>query len=248
MDPDEYALRQAILALPADDAPRLAYADWLLANGREWWGQFIIDQINHPTLAWHCRCVRQSRQTDVMEYYCNMCRELKLLSYDLRAAREWGCSAFRPRRGLLAELHLTLDEWRRYGAALVADWPLERVHLVDCEPRGMVHPSVRQPEDRRCFWFVSALEIELDTEELDVEAAQGGLGPTRQTRANLPAWLYCRLPQQQRQVGKRLPDTMTFADATAAKDALSVAALKAARAALRRAKKRGLPQRLELDA
>jgi uncharacterized protein (TIGR02996 family) len=49
---DDVALRQAILDNPADDVPRLAYADWCEENGDEERAEFIRVQIELSRLSW----------------------------------------------------------------------------------------------------------------------------------------------------------------------------------------------------
>lgn len=45
MTGDELRFRAAVVAAPADDLPRRAYADWLIENGRAAEGGFVLDQL-----------------------------------------------------------------------------------------------------------------------------------------------------------------------------------------------------------
>jgi uncharacterized protein (TIGR02996 family) len=147
----EDAFLQDILEHPADDAPRLIFADWLEENGNSERAEFIrvqcaiaVDPFAHNPPPSNPRCA------------CNLCtlrrRERELLSdavhwwdwladfyritgrsaiEDLDHCSDSPHFAVRWRRGFVAEVTLPCQAWMDHGPELVRVAPLERVTLWD---------------------------------------------------------------------------------------------------------------------
>jgi uncharacterized protein (TIGR02996 family) len=151
-----------IIEHPADDAPRLIYADWLEEHGDPDRAEFVRVQCELARSEMKpCTCFpsRWPGQT----YVCQRCtlrrreRELLTASYALdwgpdRALWDagfdraimtyWESGESLPpgyagtlfRRGFVAEVTLSCKAWLEHGPALVKAAPLQRVALSDCRP------------------------------------------------------------------------------------------------------------------
>jgi uncharacterized protein (TIGR02996 family) len=131
------AFLAAILAEPDADVHRLVYADWLDEHGDPDRAEFIrvqcavaIDPLAHNPPPSNPRCA------------CSLCtlrrRERALLTshqVDWRMrdlpGMPFGNWVTDFRRGFVAEVTLSCDQWMRHGPALVRAAPLERVILPD---------------------------------------------------------------------------------------------------------------------
>jgi uncharacterized protein (TIGR02996 family) len=85
---DQAALLRAILEAPADDAPRLVYADWLEENGEHERAEFIRVQAE---LAGHRGCNCQVRANGGVVKMCEKCtlRERERELWNSRQAPRW---------------------------------------------------------------------------------------------------------------------------------------------------------------
>jgi len=138
------ALLADVIANPADDTPRLVYADWLDENGHESRAEFIRVQIE----MWRRRAGPAGLVSEDSPWLANDAayqfmrrREWELLDAALRdlprafrAAVPYG-AAFSDhlsfRRGFVASVTLPCAGWLAHGPALVRAAPLEEVRLSD---------------------------------------------------------------------------------------------------------------------
>lgn len=113
---DGDALLRAILEHPAQDAPRLMYADWLQENGNESRAEFIRAQCanrnrfswfigGHDSTGWHPH------------------------THECGDKSEFGVS-----RGFVCEVCLTLAAFVQHAKSLFSAHPIERVTLADKSP------------------------------------------------------------------------------------------------------------------
>jgi uncharacterized protein (TIGR02996 family) len=154
----------AVLADPADDVPRMAYADWLTERGDPR-GEFVAVQLELARGAGSCPCpVKRAGGANDADrpqrcLRCPWCR-LKRRERDLFAGaavlRVWfpgtcfdgfvfltdpprsSSEADAPfavvRRGFVGHVELTLKDFEAHAAALFAAAPVEGVRLADREP------------------------------------------------------------------------------------------------------------------
>jgi uncharacterized protein (TIGR02996 family) len=141
---------QDIIGHPAEDAPRLIYADWLEEHGQAERGEFIRVQCALVAPPW-----RVGRVYDDPAWLRLYGRERELLNDavhwwdwladfyritgqsaigDLDHSSDPPTLAVRFRRGFVAEVTLPCDQWMRHGPALVRAAPLEKVKLSDKWP------------------------------------------------------------------------------------------------------------------
>lgn len=173
--PDALALLAAILADPADDLPRLAYADWCEEQGDDARAEFIRCQIalaasdralaNHggPGDPFPPGYLIFSKRTAVAR------RERELLlthwpewvprlspdrSYEVILSDRWtygGTPAVLFRRGFVAEAHCPLGIWLANGAEIAGRHPVTRVEATDRKPH-VYQPSLL-PAEKWHTWF-----------------------------------------------------------------------------------------------
>jgi uncharacterized protein (TIGR02996 family) len=147
------ALLADIVENPADDTPRLVYADWLDENGDGDRADFIRVQValERPVAVGHDsgRIVRR-RDMAISDALRRRERELLLHnwtawtprlsethSFEVILSEEWtysGTPAVLFRRGFIAEVRCTLEQWLAHGPAATAGHPIEVVTLTDREP------------------------------------------------------------------------------------------------------------------
>lgn len=120
---DGAAILAAILDAPADDLPRLAYADWLEERGEAGRAKFIRVQLAFRV---------QSHYPPW--YYTPWDAQHRILP-DLPDKRmpEDG-SRLVWHRGFVALAVCALAEWQQHGPALCATQPVTAVHLTDKRP------------------------------------------------------------------------------------------------------------------
>lgn len=157
----ERAFLDAILADPADDTPRLIYADWLeIERGEAERAEFIrvqcaIDRLNAELMSGedcsspHCpgcneRRVLRGRERDLLgahgaDWAASLARSLGLERWGNAGvtcgpgdARAGTTWTFR--RGFLAEVRCGLASWREHGPDLCGEHPVEVVQITDAEP------------------------------------------------------------------------------------------------------------------
>jgi uncharacterized protein (TIGR02996 family) len=140
-----------ILEHPADDVPRLVYADWLTEAGEEDRAEFIRVQCAAEKLRAVCLCGDCVRRRGGGQHHNGQCA-LDRREHGFLGSREWelrGCEAFPSWcpgliadvvsravycRGFVAEVTLPCQAWLEHGPALVRAAPLERVTLADRQP------------------------------------------------------------------------------------------------------------------
>ena len=142
---EQEALIAAILAEPAEDTPRLAYADWLDEHDEHELAEFIRVQVEVA----RGKCEVHENTTGCAKGrspWCDWCllglRERELLGGDRltflgqptidivdpyygRSEMSWEF-----RRGFMADLTCTWYAWRTHAAAITARQPIERVRLT----------------------------------------------------------------------------------------------------------------------
>lgn len=157
------ALLAAVLDSPAEDAPRLVYADWLEEYGGEEdrrRAEFIRCQVlqaqlvcHHPEAEAGDRLAR-SYCDDTFCPHCSLYRRAYDIEHDVDltgtidlnhersrafhgmpyAWRDDYSSDWDTWRGFISTVRLPLQAWRDHGRALAQSHPLERVELSDREP------------------------------------------------------------------------------------------------------------------
>lgn len=124
---DRDALLAMILAHPAEDTPRLVYADWLEENDQPERAEFIRVQIQNATdeVRGLAKCNRQweiqfARAQELLErYWDEWCLPLNVPYVDA----PWF------HRGFVVEIFCTVSEWRKRAKAIRAKHPIEKVTI-----------------------------------------------------------------------------------------------------------------------
>ncbi len=145
------ALMRAILDDPADDLPRLAYADWCEEMGQDERAEFVRAQL---AVAAHYRAggttfgrpeLRrlEDRAADLLASPC--CNEWfapggGLLHFVPHEYASYRARAVIWRRGFPDEIHVSPTLWRAVGVDLAGRWPIRRVecHDHDVVRSGMI--------------------------------------------------------------------------------------------------------------
>lgn len=157
--PDVY---RYILANPADDVARLAYADWLEECGREAYAQFVVTQVRNPWLWAIVDAVRPGAWR-MRAQQCNPGLGLDL-SMTLPLNVGFG-TAVHFRRGFAEHVFCPFGEWENSGGAFVESSPIRAVHATD--KRSMWLHLVNSA----CAWFPSIVpdqEFEILAEVYDL--------------------------------------------------------------------------------
>ncbi len=149
---EKAALYKAIMDHPADDLPRLAYADFLMESGddvQQAHGEFVQVQVEIAKLeAQEATPARDISLLRLSQW------EKELLK---GPAGQWRREAesWKPpveitcRRGFTWRVRCPWDVWRDMGWRIIAAHPVEVVGLSDREPR--------QREDGRFLWHRSSM-------------------------------------------------------------------------------------------
>jgi len=121
----DHAFVQSIVEHPADDAPRLIYADWLQERGdaeSAARAEFIRLQclLEHATEADPCRPAWQARMDELLGQHG------RAWSQGVRGRVSW----YGFRRGFIAEVRLTGDQLLAHAEALFRQQPLEAVTVL----------------------------------------------------------------------------------------------------------------------
>jgi uncharacterized protein (TIGR02996 family) len=117
----EGAFLQDIVANPADDTPRLVYADWLDEHGDPGRAEFIRASLRSP---------EDPVVADLRQPLPAGC----LVRQELTRLRGLGVTAALFRRGFVEEVELPCAAFVKHAAALFAAAPVTRVTLGDREP------------------------------------------------------------------------------------------------------------------
>ena len=174
-DPVLQRLLAAVLADPASDLARLAYADRLEETGADdARAEFIRVQLGWHDVAAACLCGDCVRRRGGGRHHGGPCqvrrRERELLG---EAARLWTPGAFTAipgcttafRRGFVGEVALPCAAWLAHGPALVRAAPLTRVRLADREPSRYDSPEL--PPAPCWRWFDASLTGGDDSQDAD---------------------------------------------------------------------------------
>lgn len=147
MTPAEAAFLSAIIERPADDTPRLIYADWLEEQGRGEWAEFIraaIAKGDDDSQAEFHELVKRTDPYGEAEVF------------GLRAP--WRMTCYRPlhelrskhripttltRRGFIAVVSCTAADWLAHAATITASQPIEMVTLTTVLPRNEMLAFIR---------------------------------------------------------------------------------------------------------
>lgn len=132
------ALLAAVLAEPADDLHRLAYADWCLENGPAWRGELIHFQMRNDDggrARWN---IASPGGWATSQWLCDWLHDVGGPDHVPPAGSGMTWSY---RRGFVAEVTCPLAAWLRHGPALVRRQPVERVEVVDVSPVDFLRPD-----------------------------------------------------------------------------------------------------------
>ena len=128
-DADEDALLATIAAHPADDLPRLVYADWLDEHDRPVRAEFIRLQVEIAKLELLPRMMQNAHIPKWERQQVLLDRHTAELLGPLA-----GIETTRPPvfdRGFLTELHLLMDDFCRYGDDLSRVTPRPAIMVVE---------------------------------------------------------------------------------------------------------------------
>ena len=148
MPPEERALLAAIIASPDDDAPRLAYADWLDENA-----DALPEERRHPARV-RAELIRNQIASDSLiygergweeRYEALRAREWVLVTKDTHSAWESELEGVTPARGTLlllarglyGEAACTVKYFVERGAALLDAAPVTAVRLKQLAPSNV---------------------------------------------------------------------------------------------------------------
>lgn len=127
-DPEGAALLRAILMHPAEDTPRLVYADWLQERGDEARAEFIRNTREnwfHVNNLWHeiSACIPTAK---IAGYGREDGTGLPRWTFNLPEL--WGRAFYE--RGFLSEICLPLSTFMQHAKDLFLSHPIERVTLT----------------------------------------------------------------------------------------------------------------------
>ena len=205
----------AIIANPADDAPRLVYADWLEEHDGPR-GEFIRVQVELARSKCEPPCPGNVHAAGGFGTRC-LCRRrsLRAREQQLKAihGRQWADRsaldtvrdppAWTFSRGLISRVKCSVTNWLLYGGRIVRATPLEVAEMSGCRPLAPIEIRSWEYRDDSYSW------------------SRPRYGDECMTSWDLPSWLMDRMP--------RTNDYHVFPTAEAAMAALSVAAIEWAR-------------------
>jgi uncharacterized protein (TIGR02996 family) len=178
MTPEEEGMLLEIAADPADDTPRLIYADWLEDDGRPGRAELIRVQLALADARKGCMCGRcvgargggqhtnGGCAADKLRIECGgrfmqaRMREAQLLTdhaFWAVCTPPIGVTSMIMRekmtitRGFVSRWGMTLAQWLGWGPQVVKWHPLEEVNISDKGPRGPIHNPPSEYEGR---WFL----------------------------------------------------------------------------------------------
>lgn len=141
---NESAFMAAIIANPADDAPRLIFADWLEENGQAERAEFIRIQCELANIGWVIgpdgkRWMRTGcAEDDALENSLRRrCQDLlNTHGYDWQVHTSSSLAdrlagEVRWCRGFIAEITCTAAAFAEHGAAILRSQPVEKVTLTE---------------------------------------------------------------------------------------------------------------------
>jgi len=156
-----------IIANPADDFPRLVYADWLEEQGEAQRAEFIRVQCRLHQLQ-HSRGYIGFLGAEVERL---LGREADLLGEQLGwigvYPDGWSSWKLTWRRGFVAEVTLPTTAWLEHGSRLVQAQPLEQVELSDREPSQHGPRLIQGPPLEYWRWFTGSRAHGPDSNDLD---------------------------------------------------------------------------------
>ena len=138
---DGDALLRAILLNPAEDTPRLVYADWLQENGGDEYAEFIRGSVEIAVIARANRAGLGTIDSDVRQedlFYREAVLSRTVYPRHVHPVFNWltsvgidyGSCVFN-RGDFLAEISCTLATFMEHAKALFSAHPIERVTLTD---------------------------------------------------------------------------------------------------------------------
>lgn len=180
IDTTEQALLRAILDTPADDAPRLIYADWLEENGQPERAEFIRVQCELARIP-----AEDLAETNFWEgqlsdgparYFpiAKLLRKSRKKGIFVKVSRGLHVGNERPliecifHRGFSSEIRCTLGEWLQHGPRIVAEHPVEWVRLTDFRPWRLTRDGFGIIWDRECPSVRRSTEAQKHDEDGDV--------------------------------------------------------------------------------
>lgn len=174
---DGDALLRAILEYPAEDTPRLVYADWLQENGDEEQAEFIRVQVGlshrvpllpegDPERDGEYNLWERLR-SGMLDSALPCLNSLGIFPYWIPSVGQSRCGVYV--RGFVSEICLPLAAFMKHAPALFAAHPIERVTLTDRESR-MDFPYDEFP----WFTWFPVREIWVQSERWDVPIALAG--------------------------------------------------------------------------
>jgi uncharacterized protein (TIGR02996 family) len=166
------AFLRAILEDPADDTPRLAFADWLTDQGEGPRAEFIRVQVELRQYPLAIEEAKPGGAIPATKRYGQLRtreRELLLARNDGGATNRWAwghhvshligepwsADSVQFRRGFVESVTLTAADFLRHAEALFRAQPITRVTLSDRDAGGAYHDGAgiafvrRQPSDTR---------------------------------------------------------------------------------------------------
>lgn len=127
---DHDCLLAAVLANPADDAPRLAYADWLDEDGQDRMAKAVRWGVAHPENSQVCLC---HWPLGKMPELCAICLGRSDLG-GIPRREPGGDTPYVIHRGLVSELRLPTEAFVAVAADLFRRHPVTKVVLTGAEP------------------------------------------------------------------------------------------------------------------
>jgi uncharacterized protein (TIGR02996 family) len=125
-----------IIAHPADDAPRLIYADWLEENGQPERAEFIrvqcrlLDAQPWPPMSLEDMERLQKRERELLKANHQSWGDLPIVFVPRLSVEPLRQNNARYRRGFIADICCTADDWLAHADALTAAQPIEAVTLT----------------------------------------------------------------------------------------------------------------------
>lgn len=171
-------LLRAIIAQPAEDTPRLVYADYLDENGEPERAEFIrIDVERHrrwPNFARVCEADRPGAYPDAADLAAVESRLMELvesIGIDALLGRErfqWDFWSPGVIRGFVESLSMPAADWLECADAILASHPVERVTLTTPDQRADL--LVQRAALRMTFGFtadIAGVDVWVAADELD---------------------------------------------------------------------------------
>lgn len=207
---DREAFIRAICESPADDTPRLIFADWLEEQGNKEdrdRAEFIRVQIKLAGME-NTNCLKTGEPTEWHKYVkrcrCSICRLRQREYYSGRKHINWKWSKpmkagdwHRFHRGFVDMVKIYLDDWwigtHRMGRSQLADWMEHGASVLEN------HPIVEVITEKLPFDTLANLPRDMPLRAFETHKPEfvwnGPLSRPAILSDELPAEVYNRLPQ-----------------------------------------------------